>query len=59
MARLNTETGNAMRAPDMKERLAAEGADPMADSAAAFAALLKTEIAKWAAVVKQAGIAAE
>jgi tripartite-type tricarboxylate transporter receptor subunit TctC len=59
IARLNSETNTAMRAPDMKERLAAEGADPMASSAAEFAALLKTEIAKWARVVKQAGIAAE
>ena len=59
VSRLNTETINAMRAPDMKERLAAEGADPMAGSSAAFAALLKTEIAKWSAVVKQAGIVPE
>ena len=58
VVRLNTETGNAMRAPEMKERLAAEGADPMAGSAAAFAALLKSEVAKWAGVVKQAGLAA-
>ena len=57
--RLNTETGIAMRAPDMKERLAGEGADPMAGTSAEFAALLKTEIAKWAKVVKQAGIVAE
>ena len=59
VARLNTETGNAMRAPDMKERLAGEGADPMTGSSAAFAALLKAEIAQWAKVVKQAGIAPE
>jgi tripartite-type tricarboxylate transporter receptor subunit TctC len=59
VARLNTETVNAMRAPDMKERLAAEGADPMVGSAAEFAALLKTDVAKWAKVVKQAGITPE
>lgn len=59
VTRLNTETGNAMRAPDMKERLAAEGADPMVGTSAAFAALLKAEIAQWAKVVKQAGITPE
>ena len=59
ITRLNSETNTAMRAPDMKERLAAEGADPMAGSATEFAALLKTEIAKWARVVRQAGIAPE
>ncbi len=59
VTRLNTETGNAMRAPDMKERLAAEGADPMTGTSAELAALLKVEIAKWAKVVKQAGITPE
>jgi len=59
VARLTTETNTAMRAPEMKERLASEGADPMAGTATEFAALLKIEIAKWAKVVKQAGITAE
>lgn len=59
VTRLNSETGNAMRAADMKARLAAEGADPMTGTAAEFAALLKVEIAQWAKVVKQAGIVAE
>jgi len=58
VARLNAETGRAMRAPDMKDRLASEGADPMPGSAAEFSALIKTEIAKWAKVIKQAGISA-
>src|SRR6185436_14938316 len=38
VSRLNSETVNAMRAPDMKERLAAEGADPMTGTTAEFAA---------------------
>ncbi len=59
IARLNVETVNAMRAPDMRERLAAEGADPMTGTPAEFAVLLKAEIAKWAKVVKLAGIVAE
>ena len=59
VARLNTETGIAMRAPDMRVRLAAEGADPVAGTPAELAALLKVEIAQWASVVRQAGIAAE
>lgn len=59
VTRLNSETGNAMRATDMKDRLAGEGADPMPGTAAEFAVLLKNEVAKWAGVVKQAGIAPE
>lgn len=58
VTKLNSETTRAMRDPSMKDRLAAEGADPMSGSAAEFAALLKSEIAKWAGVVKQAGLAA-
>ena len=57
ISRLNSESGYAMRAPDMKERLAGEGADPMPGTAAEFAALLRSEVAKWAGVVKQAGLA--
>lgn len=58
ISRLNTEVGRAMRAPEMKDRLAAEGADPAPGTAGEFAALLKTEIAKWSNVIRQAGIAA-
>ncbi len=58
VSRLNSETMRAMRAPEMKDRLAAEGADPMPSTPAELASLIKTEIAKWAGVVKQAGIAA-
>lgn len=59
VSRLNTETATAMRAPEMRERLAAEGADPLPGSAAELTALLKAEIAKWARVVKLAGITPE
>ncbi len=59
IARLTAETGAAMRAPEMKERLAAEGADPVAGTPAELAALVKIEIAKWAKVIKQAAITPE
>jgi tripartite-type tricarboxylate transporter receptor subunit TctC len=56
VTRLNSETIAAMRAPDMRERLAGEGADPMAGTPAELAALVKSEITKWARVIKLAGI---
>ena len=59
VTRLNTETAIAMRAPEMRERLAAEGADPLSGSAAELTALLKAEIATWARVVQLAGITPE
>lgn len=57
--RLNAELAKVMRSPDMKERLAGEGADPTSSSPAEFTAFLKTEIEKWGKVVKEAGITAE
>jgi len=43
----------------MKERLAGEGAEPTTSTPAELTAFLKTEIAKWAKVIKAAGIKAE
>ena len=49
----------ALESPDVKERLQAQGAEPMRGSPEAFAAFMQEEMAKWAPVVKQAGIKAE
>jgi tripartite-type tricarboxylate transporter receptor subunit TctC len=43
----------------MKERFSAMDADPVANSPEQFAAFLKTEMAKWAQLVKTAGIRGE
>lgn len=53
---LNTEINNALRQPDVRERLAALGFDTHASSRAEFAEYVKSEIAKWAKVVKTTGI---
>ena len=39
----------------MKERLAANGADPVGNSPAEFAAFIKAENEKWAKIVKASG----
>ena len=57
--RLHTETLKVMQSPDMKDRLAGEGAEPTTSTQAEFAAFLKVEIEKWTKVVKSAGITAE
>ena len=43
----------------MKERFSAMGADPVGNTPEQFAAFLKAEMAKWAKLVKAAGIHAE
>jgi len=57
--RLNSEIAKALDHPDVKTRLAAEGAEPYASSPTEFAAYIKTELAKYAKVVAVAGIPQE
>ena len=56
---LNAEINNALRQSDVRERLAAIGFDPHESSQAEFAEYVKSEVAKWAQVIKAAGIKAE
>ena len=54
--RLNTEIVKAIKTQDMRERLAQQGADPVGNTPEDFAAVIKRDLAKWAKVVKDAGI---
>lgn len=53
---LNAEISNALRQPDVRERLATIGFSPHTGSQAEFAEYVKSEVAKWAQVVKATGI---
>jgi len=57
--KLNRAVGRALEAADMKDRLQGQGAEPMRGTPEAFAAFMREEMAKWAPVVKQAGIKPE
>jgi tripartite-type tricarboxylate transporter receptor subunit TctC len=57
--RLNAEVVKAIASPDLRQRLVSQGADPVTSSPAEFAAYLQSEIAKWAKVVKAAGVQPE
>ena len=59
VARLNRELAKIMHAPETKERLAVLAADPVTGTPDEFAAYIKQEIAKWAKVVRAAGLRAE
>ncbi len=54
--KLNGEVARIMQAPDIQKRLAAEGAKFTPWTPDQFAAFVKDELAKWAKVVKDAGI---
>ena len=55
VSRLNGEIRKIMQLPDIRERLATQGGDPVTDTPEEFAAFLKADIAKWAKVVKESG----
>jgi tripartite-type tricarboxylate transporter receptor subunit TctC len=59
VSRLHSEIGTALRSPEMRERLAAEGSEAAASSPQEFGRFIASEIAKWAKVVKDAGMKAE
>jgi len=59
ITRLNGEIAKVMRSPDMKSRLAGEGAEPTSSTPAEFAAFIKAEIEKWGKVIRGAGIRIE
>jgi tripartite-type tricarboxylate transporter receptor subunit TctC len=57
--RLNAEIVKILKMPDVHERLEGLGVEPVANTPEEFAAFQKAEIAKWAKVVKDAGIKAD
>ena len=56
---LNAQTVKAMRLPDLRERLASQGADALTSTPEQFAAYVKDELNKWTRVVKASGMKAD
>jgi len=59
IARLNAEVNRALRTPEVRERLASEGGEPLGGSPEQFASFLKAEHAKWGRIVRESGARAE
>jgi len=57
--KLNDELHKAMASPDVSQALLAQGMEPTPSTPEEFGAYIKSEIAKWAEVVKARGIKAE
>jgi tripartite-type tricarboxylate transporter receptor subunit TctC len=57
--RVNAELVKALALPDVQERMAAAGLEPSGGSPEAFAAFVTKDLARWAKVIKDAGIQAE
>ncbi len=54
--KLSAETARILKMPDVYTRLADLGAEPVGSSAAEFDAHIKSEIVKWAKVIKDANV---
>ena len=54
--RLNGELVKAARAPDLAEKLAADGGEGVGTTSEEFARLIATETARWGKVIKEAGL---
>jgi len=58
IARLNAELVKVMHSPEMKERLAGIGTNPVTSTPEEFAAYIHAEIGKWGDVIRKAGLKA-
>jgi tripartite-type tricarboxylate transporter receptor subunit TctC len=53
---LQAAIAGGMNTPDMKSRLAVAGVEPITSTPAEFAQFLRSEVAKWAVIIKNANI---
>lgn len=54
--KISADINVALKAPDLRQRMAGVGMEPAGDTPEQFDAYIKSEIAKWAPIVKEAGL---
>lgn len=59
VGRLHDEIITILKTPEVREKLAGEGSEPVGNTPEEFTAFLRKDIAKWAKVVKAAGMTAD
>jgi tripartite-type tricarboxylate transporter receptor subunit TctC len=59
VAKIEGDIIDALRAPDVRERLVAQLVEPLGTTAEQFAAVMKAEVAKWEKVIKAANLRVE
>jgi tripartite-type tricarboxylate transporter receptor subunit TctC len=55
VARLNAEVNKALQAADLRARLAAGGSEPLGGTSEQYAAYIRSELGRWAKVVRDSG----
>ncbi|MGZ8263672.1 MAG: tripartite tricarboxylate transporter substrate binding protein [Burkholderiales bacterium] len=59
ITRLNAELVQALRLPDVREKLLSQSTEPVGNTPQEFGAFMKSEHAKWAKVIKAANVRVE
>lgn len=57
--RLNAEVMKALQAPEVRRKLALQGAEPLGSTPEAYGEYVQKELTRWANVVKQTGVTLE
>jgi tripartite-type tricarboxylate transporter receptor subunit TctC len=56
VARLHSEVAEILHTPEVRQELAALGAEPVGETPDEFAAFLKTDMARWGNIIQEKGI---
>jgi tripartite-type tricarboxylate transporter receptor subunit TctC len=59
IAKLNQDITQILNTPEMQETLSSQGLEPVTSTPEQFAALIRSDLARWANVIKTAGVTAE
>ncbi len=59
VALLNAEIVRQLNSADVRARLAADGTEPVANTSAEFATILRSDNARWAHVIRESGVRAD
>jgi tripartite-type tricarboxylate transporter receptor subunit TctC len=59
VSRLSQEIARVLKLPDVRERLLSQGIEPVSSTPEEFSTYMRSEMAKWAKVVKASGAKAE
>ncbi len=59
VARLNAEVNRAVQNPDLRQRLAVGGSEPLGGTSEQYAAYLRSELQRWTRVVRDSGAKAD
>jgi tripartite-type tricarboxylate transporter receptor subunit TctC len=57
--RLNAEVMKALQSPEVRQKLALQGAEPLGSTPEAYGEYIQKELTRWESVVKQTGITLE